>query len=240
MNNEVTLQGRLAQEATLEESKNGTKYARGQIAVEHASGDKVRAVTYPFTMFGAAAERLAEYKKGAQIELQGRLDRSDYTSADGSEHTEFGIVGRKISQPETFGSKNIFKLSGFLQTSGANGTVPLKTAANGKTKYAQFGLSVKQDMFRQEGEAEKPAKYDTYFMTAFGNLAQNISSNFRRGDLCELMGRVDLDRTGAISMVATQGAVLREASSVQEGIAARKAPSAETARDRMDENKNTH
>ena len=222
MNNEVTLQGKLVDEVQLETSKNGKHFARGKLAIEQAHGEEVKTHTYPFTVFGATAEQLADYKAGAQLEIAGQLNRDDYTNAEGERRTSFSIVGREVKRPQEVGSKNAIKLSGFVQSQAEDGALELKTPQDGKTQFVNFGLAVKRDSFHREGEAKPKAQYDTFYLTAFGDAAKQIVSSYHKGDLAEFHGNVNMGKNG-ISPIATSGKMIREASVVQDAQADRAA-----------------
>lgn len=222
MNNEVTLQGKLVDEVELETSKNGKHFARGKLAIEQAHGEEVKTHTYPFTVFGAVAEQLADYKAGAQLEIAGQLNRDDYTNADGERRTSFSVVGREVKRPQEVGSKNAVKLSGFVQSQAEDGSLELKTSQDGKTQFVNFGLAVKRDSFHREGEPKPKAQYDTFYLTAFGEAAKQIVSGYHKGDLAEFHGSLNMGRSG-ISPIAASGKMIREASVVQDAQADRAA-----------------
>lgn len=222
MNNEVTLQGKLVDEVELETSKNGKHFARGKLAIEQAHGEEVKTHTYPFTVFGAVAEQLADYKAGAQLEIAGQLNRDDYTNADGERRTSFSVVGREVKRPQEVGSKNAIKLSGFVQSQAEDGSLELKTSQDGKTQFVNFGLAVKRDSFHREGEPKPKAQYDTFYLTAFGEAAKQIVSGYHKGDLAEFHGSLNMGRSG-ISPIAASGKMIREASVVQDAQADRAA-----------------
>ncbi len=222
MNNEVTLQGKLVDEVQLETSKNGKHFARGKLAIEQAHGEEVKTHTYPFTVFGAVAEQLADYKAGAQLEVAGQLNRDDYTTAEGERRTSFSIVGREVKRPQEVGSKNAIKLSGFVQSQAEDGSLELKTSQDGKTQFVNFGLAVKRDSFHREGEPKSKAQYDTFYLTAFGDAAKQIVSSYHKGDLAEFHGNVNMGKNG-ISPIATSGKMIREASVIQDAQADRAA-----------------
>lgn len=215
MNNEVTLQGKLVEEVQLETSKNGKHFARGKLAIEQAHGEDVKTHTYPFTVFGAVAEQLADYKAGAQLEVAGQLNRDDYTKSDGTKHTSFSVVGREVKRPQEVGSKNVLRLSGFVQSQEDDGSLALKTSQDGKTQYVNFGLAVKRDSFRREGEPKPKAQYDTFYLTAFGEAAKQIVSGYHKGDLAEFNGSLSMGKNG-ISPIAASGKMIREASVAEE------------------------
>ncbi len=215
MNNEVTLQGKLVDEVNVSTSKNGNRFAHGRLTIERAQGQEVKSNTYPFTAFGATAEQLADYKEGAQLEIRGRLSRDDYTDEQNEKHTSFSVVANEIKRPREIGSKNAFKLSGFVQSRSEDGSLELKTSQDGKTQYVNFGLAVKRDVYPREGQAKPKPQYDTFYMTAFGDVAKGIVSGFHKGDLAEFSGNIGISNNG-VSPIASSGKMIREAGVVQE------------------------
>ena len=218
MNNEVSLQGKLADEVTVETSKNGKPYANGRLEVEQAVDDGVKTQTYPFTVFGAAAQQLADYKRGAQLEIAGQLNRDDYKNKDGEMRTSYALIGRRVTRPQKVGSKNAMRLSGFVQSSAEDGRIELKTSQDGNTKYVNFGVSVKRD---GEGaqNAERKAQYDTFYVSAFGDAASHIAETYRKGDLVDFRGHLSFGKFG-LSPIVTDGTLIRDAKTVKEGVAA--------------------
>ena len=208
MNNTVTLQGNLAklEEAT---SKAGAQYAHVTLRTEDANGNPY---DYPFLAFGETAERLKSFKENAKISVKGRIARSDYESEGGKKNTTFSIIGNKVEVAQDAGYKSAFTLSGFVVTKNESGKLELQKAESGKD-YLKFALSVKRDVKIVEGEAVPEAKYDTYFLTAFGKTASEMAK-YKKGDLVEISGNISVDSNGNVSPIARNGKLIREATAV--------------------------
>ena len=203
MNNEVTLQGKLVEEVALATSQNGNHYANGKLAVEHSAGGGIKTTIYPFTVFGATADQLSDYRSGAQLEIVGQVRYDSFRKA-------YAFIGKEVKRPQEVGSKNSFKLSGFVQSSAEDGALTL-TKTGTASPYVNFGLAVKRDAFHQ-----KPAQYDVFYLTAFGNMAEQVASSYHKGDLVEFRGRLSPGIKDGISLVTTSGKLVREAETVRE------------------------
>ena len=208
MNNTMTLQGKLAN-LEVKTSKANKPYAQASVITEDSAG---RAYEFPFMMFGDAVKQLEAIPKDGKVNVSGYVRREDYTPEEGRTITSFSLVGRKAEPaPDNAGYKNSFSLSGFVSTRNPDGKLELKESEAGK-KYLKYAISAKRDVVDINGGQESEAKYDVYFMTAFGEAAEKMAK-FKKGDLVEVSGNITVDEHGAITQVARQSKLVRDAAS---------------------------
>lgn len=210
MNNTMTLQGELAN-LEVKTSKAGKPYARAAVITKDGED---KSYEYPFTAFGKAVEQLQALPKDGKVTVSGYVKREDYTPEEGTTKTSFSLIGGKVEQaPENAGYKNAFTLSGFISTRNEDGKLEMKTSEAGG-QYLKYALSVKRDTFVREGEPQPEAKYDTFFLTAFGGAAEKMVK-YKKGDLVEISGNIAVDENGNVTQIARQGKLIREAESLK-------------------------
>ena len=197
MNNSVTLQGTLFEDAEMKTSTNGNKYVTVPLEVERNYGETPKTDIFPVTFFGDAAEQVCSFKKGDNISVLGYLKNSTYNDT-----TQMSFIGAKV-EPAEIGSKNVVTLSGFVN----NKNLELKEAANG-TKYLSLALSIKD--YTPEGK-EAPATYSTFFATVFGKNAERMVANYHKRDLIQVTGNLNVNENGRLNVTAYRSELIRAA-----------------------------
>ena len=197
MNNSVTLQGTLFEDAEMKTSANGNKYVNVPLEVERNYGETPKTDIFSVMFFGDAAEQICSFKKGDNVSVLGYLKNSTYNDT-----TQLSFVGAKV-EPAEIGSKNVVTLSGFVN----NKNLELKEAANG-TKYLSLALSVKD--YTPEGK-EAPATYSTFFATVFGKNAERMVANYHKRDLIQVTGNLNVNENGRLNVTAYRSELIRAA-----------------------------
>lgn len=82
--NRVIFSGRLTQDPELRTTSSGKKVCTVSIAVNEGYGDKQTTVFPSIVLWGSRAEYVCKYgKKGAVLEMAGRLQQTSYTDKNG-------------------------------------------------------------------------------------------------------------------------------------------------------------
>lgn len=98
MLNHVTLLGRMAQEAEIRYTTNGTPVASFDLAVQVPSKDRNTPPDYiPIVCWRDQAEFCGRYlTKGRQIVVEGRISTRKYTGNDGKNHKVVEVTASRI------------------------------------------------------------------------------------------------------------------------------------------------
>lgn len=98
MLNHVTLLGRMAQEAEIRYTTNGTPVASFDLAVQVPSKDRNAPPDYiPIVCWRDQAEFCGRYlTKGRQIVVEGRISTRKYTGNDGKNHKVVEVTASRI------------------------------------------------------------------------------------------------------------------------------------------------
>ena len=77
-------------------SKNGNAWARVKLRVESTYNGEVRASHFAVAVFGDAANRVIGAAENSTMSVEGRLQNSKYTDADGGVHWQTNVVASTV------------------------------------------------------------------------------------------------------------------------------------------------
>lgn len=190
--NSAFLRGRLGSDIQIEKTISGEVYGRVSLAtsepLKSASGAEMpsKPTWHEVKIWGKDAAENAQqlHKKGASVEVQGPLQPSSYSTANGERVFTYAVNAVTISPADPkLPSECKLKLTGALQED-----ISVRQSSEGKS-YVNFSVRTAEDYFDKSGTKHERGAFHRIHTTE-PNQMENLQV-YKKGDMLDIDGKIE-------------------------------------------------